>query len=79
IIKNVNNKIQTPLWMVEKLRRSGIGSISFFVDVTNYVMLLTGQPMHAVDLDKLEGRINVRYAINNEELTLLDQTQVKLD
>ncbi|APA82970.1 phenylalanine--tRNA ligase subunit beta [Francisella tularensis] len=79
IIKNVNNKIQTPLWMVEKLRRSGIGSISFFVDVTNYVMLLTGQPMHAFDLDKLEGRINVRYAKNNEELTLLDQTQVKLD
>ncbi|MBK2357731.1 phenylalanine--tRNA ligase subunit beta [Francisella hispaniensis] len=79
IIKNINNKIQTPLWMVEKLRRSGIGSISFFVDVTNYVMLLTGQPMHAFDLDKLEGGINVRYAKNNEELTLLDQTQVRLD
>ncbi|MDE4986576.1 B3/4 domain-containing protein, partial [Francisella tularensis subsp. holarctica] len=41
--------------------------------------LLTGQPMHAFDLDKLEGRINVRYAKNNEELPLLDQTQVKLD
>ncbi|APD50625.1 phenylalanine--tRNA ligase subunit beta [Francisella hispaniensis] len=79
IIKNVNNKIQTPLWMVEKLRRSGIGSISFFVDVTNYVMLLTGQPIHAFDLDKLAGGINVRYAKNNEELTLLDQTQVRLD
>ena len=79
IIKNVNNKIQSPLWMVEKLRRSGIGSISFFVDVTNYVMLLTGQPMHTFDLDKLEGGINVRYAKNNEELTLLNQTQVKLD
>ena len=78
IIKNVNNKIQTPLWMVEKLRRSGIVSISFFVDVTNYVMLLTGQPMHAFDLDKLEGSINIRYAKDNEELTLLDQTQVKL-
>ncbi|APC91540.1 phenylalanine--tRNA ligase subunit beta [Francisella opportunistica] len=79
IIKNVNNKVQTPLWMVEKLRRSGIGSISFFVDVTNYVMLLTGQPMHAFDFDKLEGSINIRYAKDNEELILLDQTQVKLD
>ncbi|WP_432773782.1 phenylalanine--tRNA ligase subunit beta [Francisella salimarina] len=78
IIKNVNNKAQTPLWMVEKLRRSGVGSISFFVDVTNYVMLLTGQPMHAFDLDKLEGGINVRYANDNEKLTLLDETQVKL-
>ena len=78
IIKNVNNKIQTPLWMVEKLRRSGIVSISFFIDVTNYVMVLTGQPMHAFDLDKLEGSINIRYAKDNEELTLLDQTQVKL-
>ncbi|AIT08690.1 phenylalanyl-tRNA synthetase subunit beta [Candidatus Francisella endociliophora] len=78
IIKNVDNKAQTPLWMVEKLRRSGVGSISFFVDVTNYVMLLTGQPMHAFDLDKLEGGINVRYANDNEALTLLDETQVKL-
>ncbi|WP_150464638.1 phenylalanine--tRNA ligase subunit beta [Francisella sp. XLW-1] len=78
IIKNVNNKVQTPLWIVEKLRRSGVGSISFFVDVTNYVMLLTGQPMHAFDLDKLEGGINVRYANDNEKLTLLDETQVKL-
>ncbi|WP_150465128.1 phenylalanine--tRNA ligase subunit beta [Francisella sp. SYW-2] len=78
IIKNVNNKAQTPLWMVEKLRRSGVGNISFFVDVTNYVMLLTGQPMHAFDLDKLEGGINVRYANDNEKLTLLDETQVKL-
>ncbi|ASG67940.1 phenylalanine--tRNA ligase subunit beta [Francisella halioticida] len=79
IIKNVNNKVQTPLWMIEKLRRSGIGSISFFVDVTNYIMLLTGQPMHAFDLEKLEGGINVRYAKDNEELTLLDETQIKLD
>ncbi|OEZ33900.1 phenylalanine--tRNA ligase subunit beta [Francisella endosymbiont of Amblyomma maculatum] len=78
IIKNVNNKVQTPLWMVEKLRRSGIGSIFFFIDVTNYVMLLTGQPMHAFDLDKLDGSINIRYAKDNEELKLLNQTHVKL-
>ncbi|WP_150468187.1 phenylalanine--tRNA ligase subunit beta [Francisella sp. SYW-9] len=79
IIKNVNNDVQTPLWMVEKLRRSGIGSISFFVDVTNYILLLTGQPMHAFDLAKLDGSINVRYAKQDEDLTLLDETQVKLD
>lgn len=78
IIKNVDNNAQTPLWMVEKFRRSGVASISFFVDVTNYVMLLTGQPMHAFDLDKLDGGIDIRYANDNEELTLLDETQVKL-
>ncbi|MDE5000968.1 B3/B4 domain-containing protein, partial [Francisella tularensis] len=59
--------------------RSGIVSISFFVDLTNYVILLTGQPMHAFYLDILEGIINVRFAKNNEELTLLDQSQVNLD
>ena len=79
IIKNVNNTAQTPLWMVEKLRRSGVSSISFFVDVTNYVMLLTGQPMHAFDLDKLDGDINIRYANDKEKLTLLDKTEVVLE
>jgi phenylalanyl-tRNA synthetase beta chain len=79
IIKNVDNNAQTPLWMVEKLRRSGVGSISFFVDVTNYVMLLTGQPMHAFDLDKLDGGINIRYANDKEKLTLLDDTKVELE
>ncbi|AXA33898.1 phenylalanine--tRNA ligase subunit beta [Francisella adeliensis] len=79
IIKNVNNKAQTPLWIVEKLRRSGVSSISFFVDVTNYIMLLTGQPMHAFDLDKLDGGINIRYANDKEKLTLLDDTKVELE
>ncbi len=79
IIKNVNNTAKTPLWMVEKLRRSSVGSISFFVDVTNYVMLLTGQPMHAFDLDKLDGSINIRYANDKEKLTLLDATKVELE
>ncbi|QLE78315.1 phenylalanine--tRNA ligase subunit beta [Francisella sp. Scap27] len=79
IIKNVNNNAQTPLWIVEKLRRSGVSSISFFVDVTNYIMLLTGQPMHAFDLDKLDGAINIRYANNKEKLTLLDDTKVELE
>ncbi|MFT4693252.1 MAG: phenylalanyl-tRNA synthetase beta chain [Francisella sp.] len=79
IIKNVNNTAKTPLWMIEKLRRSGVSSISFFVDVTNYVMLLTGQPMHAFDLDKLDGGINIRYANDKEKLTLLDATKVELE
>lgn len=79
IIRDVDNSVETPLWMVEKLRRSGIGSISFLVDVTNYVLLLTGQPMHAFDLDKLEGGINIRYAEDKEKLTLLDETKVELE
>ena len=79
IIKGVDNSVATPLWMQEKLRRSGIGSISFLVDVTNYIMLLTGQPMHAFDLDKLDGDINVRFAKDKEKLTLLNDTTVELD
>ena len=78
VIKDVNPTAVTPLWIQEKLRRSGVGSISFFVDVTNYVMLLLGQPMHAFDLDKLVGDINVRMATENENLTLLDNTEVTL-
>ncbi|QIV96065.1 phenylalanyl-tRNA synthetase beta subunit [Allofrancisella inopinata] len=79
IIRDVDTSVTTPLWMQEKLRRSGVGSISLFVDVTNYVMLLLGQPMHVFDFDKLEGDINVRYANDQEELTLLDDTKVVLD
>ncbi|QIV94544.1 phenylalanine--tRNA ligase subunit beta [Allofrancisella frigidaquae] len=79
IIRDVDTSVTTPLWMQEKLRRSGIGSISLFVDVTNYIMLLLGQPMHAFDLDKLDGGINIRYANDQEELTLLDNTKVVLD
>jgi phenylalanyl-tRNA synthetase beta chain len=79
IINNVNTNVSTPLWMVEKLRRSGVNSISFLVDVTNYVMLLTGQPMHAFDADKISGGINVRYANDGENITILDGTDVKLE
>ena len=79
IIKGVDNSVATPLWMQEKLRRSGVGTISFLVDVTNYIMLLTGQPMHAFDLDKLDGNINVRFAKDKEKLTLLNDTTVELD
>ncbi len=69
----------TPSWMVEKLRRAGLRSIDAVVDVTNYVMLELGQPLHAFDLDKLQGGIDVRYAHNNESLELLGGTSVTLD
>ncbi len=78
IIKNVNPQADTPLWMQERLRRSDVRSISPVVDVTNYVMLELGQPMHAFDLAKLDGGIDVRLANNGEQITLLDGQEVTL-
>ncbi|WP_445364972.1 phenylalanine--tRNA ligase subunit beta [Microbulbifer sp. ANSA001] len=78
IIRNIDIKAQTPLWMQERLRRSGLRSIDPVVDVTNYVLLELGQPMHAFDLEKLSGGIKVLMAEHGEELTLLDGQEVKL-
>ncbi|WP_299589054.1 phenylalanine--tRNA ligase subunit beta [uncultured Microbulbifer sp.] len=78
VIRNIDIKAQTPLWMQERLRRSGLRSIDPVVDVTNYVLLELGQPMHAFDLEKLSGGIKVRMAEHGEELTLLDGQEVKL-
>jgi phenylalanyl-tRNA synthetase beta chain len=78
VLKGINVKAQTPLWMVEKLRRSGIRSIDPIVDVTNFVLLEQGQPMHAFDLSKLDGGIDVRMAKDQEPLTLLDGQEIKL-
>ncbi len=78
VIKGINPGAQTPLWMVEKLRRSGIRAIDPCVDVTNYVLLELGHPMHAFDLDKLEGKIVVRMASEGEKLTLLDESEATL-
>jgi len=79
IIRGINPEAKTPLWMKEKLRRGGIRSLGPVVDITNYVMLELGQPMHAFDLDHLSGGIEVRYARQGEQLTLLDERQVELD
>ncbi|WP_158107270.1 phenylalanine--tRNA ligase subunit beta [Vibrio furnissii] len=79
IVKNVNVQAQTPLWMQEKLRRCGIRSIDPIVDITNYVMLEQGQPMHAFDLAKIEGGIVVRLAEQGEKLTLLDGSEAELN
>ncbi|MBM7035853.1 phenylalanine--tRNA ligase subunit beta [Vibrio ulleungensis] len=78
IVKNVNVKAQSPLWMQEKLRRCGIRSIDAVVDITNYVLLEQGHPMHAFDLSKIEGGVVVRMAEQDEKLTLLDGNEAKL-
>jgi phenylalanyl-tRNA synthetase beta chain len=72
VIRGVNNRAATPVWLRERLRRAGVRSISPVVDVTNYVMLDLGQPMHAYDLRKLRGDIRVRMARAGEPITLLD-------
>ncbi|QKJ87009.1 Phenylalanine--tRNA ligase beta subunit [Paramixta manurensis] len=79
VVKGINVKAATPLWMKEKLRRCGIRSIDPVVDITNYVLLELGQPMHAFDLDRLDGGIVVRMAEEGETLTLLDGTEAKLN
>ncbi|MFT5082022.1 MAG: phenylalanyl-tRNA synthetase beta chain [Lentisphaeria bacterium] len=79
VIKNVDISRPTPMWMVEKLRRSGVRSIDAVVDVTNYVLLELGQPLHAFDLNKLTGNIDVRLARQGEKLTLLDASEVELN
>ncbi|AAZ26606.1 phenylalanine--tRNA ligase subunit beta [Colwellia psychrerythraea] len=78
VIKGINPNATTPLWMVEKLRRCGTRSIDPVVDVTNYILLELGHPMHAFDLAKLDGGINVRFANKDEKLTLLDENEVTL-
>ncbi len=76
IIRGVDTQAITPLWMVEKLRRAGIRSLGPCVDVTNFVMLELGQPMHAFDLDVLKGGIQVRMATTGEKITLLDGKEI---
>lgn len=79
VVKNINVKASTPLWMKEKLRRCGIRSIDPVVDVTNYVLLELGQPMHAFDLSRIDTGIIVRMAKDGDELVLLDGNKVTLN
>lgn len=78
VVKNVNVKAATPEWMEQALARSGIRTHSILVDVTNYVLMELGQPMHAFDLAKIEGTVHVRQAKSQEKLQLLNDQEVEL-
>ena len=79
VIRGIDVSRPTPYWMQERLRRCGLRSIDAVVDVTNFVLVELGQPMHAFDLNQLSEGIVVRKALEGEELTLLDGQQVNLD
>ncbi len=79
MITGVNAHATTPLWMQERLRRSGIRSLGPLVDVTNYVLLELGQPLHAFDASKLNGDIEVRWGQKGEKLNLLNEQEISLE
>ncbi|MFT4247653.1 MAG: phenylalanine--tRNA ligase subunit beta [Pseudomonas sp.] len=79
VIEGIDPAAKTPLWIAERLRRSGVRPVSLLVDITQYVMLELGQPMHAFDLDTLSGPIGVRLSRAGESLKLLDGREVELD
>ncbi len=79
VVRGINPAAETPVWMRERLRRAGLRAISPVVDITNYVLLESGQPMHAFDLHKLKGSIRVRMARPSEKLVLLGGREVVLD
>lgn len=79
LIKSVSPVSKTPLWMRERLRRSGIRSLSPLVDVTNYVLLELGQPLHAFDAAKIDGGITVRFGRAKEGLKLLNDQEIHVD
>lgn len=79
VIRQVNAAAKTPDWIVERLERSGVRSISALVDVTNYVMLELGRPLHVYDLAKLNGDIHVRFAKQDEQILLLNEQTLTLN
>src|SRR5690606_19489436 len=78
VIRNIDITRPSPAWLQDKLIRSGLRSIDAVVDVTNYVLIELGQPMHAFDLSALNNAIHVRMARQDEQLVLLDGQEVKL-
>ncbi|MBI4005576.1 MAG: phenylalanine--tRNA ligase subunit beta [Gammaproteobacteria bacterium] len=78
VIEDVDNTRPLPLWLTERLSRSGLHSINTVVDITNYVMLELGQPLHAFNNDKLKGSIHVRFVRQGEKLVLLDNKEYTL-
>ena len=79
VVRNVNPRAPTPEWMKQRLERAGQRPISALVDVTNYVMLELGRPLHVYDLDKLKGAIDVRWGRNGEKVLLLNEQEVEVD
>ncbi len=79
VIRNVNAAAPTPAWMKQRLERAGQRSISALVDVTNYVMLELGRPLHVYDVDKLRGAIDVRWGRKGERVLLLNGQEVEVD
>ncbi len=78
VVRGIDNTRPSPLWLRERLRRAGLRAISPVVDVTNYVMLELGQPLHAYDLAKLKGGLDARFARDGEKITLLDGKEIEL-
>ncbi|MEM7083478.1 MAG: phenylalanine--tRNA ligase subunit beta [Pseudomonadota bacterium] len=79
VVRHIRTDAQTPVWMVERLRRAGIRAIHPVVDITNYVMIESGKPMHGFDLKTMNGDVRVRLAEPGEALTLLDGREITLD
>ena len=79
VVLGIDSNARSPRWMTERLRRCGVRPLSAVVDVTNYVMLELGQPMHAFDLERLDSGIRVRNGREGERLTLLNDSVIELD
>ena len=79
LIIGIDSKVKTPLWIKERLRRSGIENNSIIIDILNYVLLIFGQPVNAFDANQIEGQIKIRYAKKGEKIVLLNQKEITLD
>ncbi|QCU90558.1 phenylalanine--tRNA ligase subunit beta [Thiomicrorhabdus sediminis] len=78
MVSGFDTNAETPVWMVQKLHRCGVRSLGLVVDITNYVLMELGQPMHAFDADKLQGDIQVRFANDGERIVTLDEKELQL-